>query len=192
MPPACPRPRPCSLGSAALACKRLRAACLAPELLSNLECGGWWTSESAHSLCSFLAAHGRHVHSLLFVATNEAGAELECFEQLGRSAAGSLRRLELHVEGLVCAAWLPQLTTLTGLQLEVADPYPYDAPPFRLPAGLSRLAALADLDVASHALLLEGPLPTSLTRLGLRDGSGMLQLPAQVRVWPPGSRPACA
>lgn len=185
----------CSFWDVALTCKRLRAVCLAPALLSFIHGStsrlvGLRHEARLASLRAFLAAHGQHVRRFDLRVGASYAARLEglpggryvdlttaCLEELGRSAAASLQRLTVWAYDVESTAWLPQLTALTGLTLSITRT---DAL-LRLPPSFSRLTALVDADLFADELRLEGPLPPSLTRLKLLDGSHTLQLPAQVR-----------
>ena len=176
----------------ALVSKRFRALCLAPQLLRSLDVtiggGAGSVLPRTAALLQFLAAHAAHVRELDIeihplssggadllsdsqlqeAGENVAGALMEC-------AAGALCSLLVGPETpLAGTAWLPALRHLQELYVGDADQ------PLFLPAASSQLTALAHADLLGSPLVLEGPLPPSLTRLSVQDEASA-ELPGQVR-----------
>lgn len=185
---------PRRLRSVALVSERFRALCMAPQLLASLEvsiCGSGNVLPRSAALLQFLLANAAHVQELN-LAINSADDDDDDDAQLSDSqqqelaanvasslavcsAAGTLRLLDISEETpLASTAWLPALWNLQ--QLKLGD----RTRALHLPAAFSSLTALADATLYGSPLVLEGPLPFSVTRLCLIDSSSA-ELPRQVR-----------
>lgn len=176
----------------ALVSKRLRDACLAPQLLRSLRVHVDGHSDdtlaAATAALQFLVAHASHVHHLDLTIHDidcEGDGVLDEAEEREMHAAvagclaacataGALRSLRVggHTP-LHGMAWLPALRQLRTLELGEEDAH------LCLPAAASRLTALREARLTCRWLPLEGRLPPGLTRLYLQEGWDTAELPAQ-------------
>ena len=166
-----------------LACKQLRAACLVPALISDLDVrilDQRWVQRT-HALLCFLSRHGQHARSLQLdirlaeevtedspayhiVASMVAACLAACAVWQQQPDSAGLRQLSISPETpLLSAGCLPLLRALQQLRLEGRT----SSLELRLDGSWRQLTALQDAHL-SGCLVCEGEgpaLPPSLTRL---------------------------
>lgn len=176
----------------ALVSQRLRALCLAPQLLRSLTVSVTLDRSAflpaATAALQFLTAHAAHVRQLDFniesykhrlaLQYDAERRELEaavagCLAAC--ATAGCLQHLRIGSDtALHSMAWLPALRQLQTLELGNEEQT------LQLPAAVTRLTALQEASLTCDSLYLNGRLPPSLTRLGLREIHDESELPREV------------
>ncbi len=180
-------------------CKRFWRACLRLPLDISIDGSVQHTPPLAllQALQAFLDKHAPPVRSLRFYSDSDGAAAQEEVAVLAAclalcSAAGSpVERLDVLSADSLPTSYLPGLLGLRQLRLSTGCT-------LRLPAGISKLTALADVRLESEPLYFEGPLPPSITflRIIIHDDSTQpapqVEAPCVEDVWQSGTHHAAA
>jgi hypothetical protein len=173
--------------SVALASRRFRQLCCAPELLRNIRVDALDAKAlpTARALLPWLMQHGAHVQRLQLRLTGFAESDRSELASLISSCvtacgtAGQLQELELSSETpLAPLAWLPAMRSLQWLDV---GSYACE---LKLTADASGLTALQHMRLHGQRVIFAAParLPLALTSLQL-CGDGSPEMPQQVGTW---------